>query len=66
MEHLKFLIKINNVVGYVLIATIILSPIGFMQVLLGNLVLLVMEGKNNNDHYRNNRYVRKNLFKKGG
>jgi len=64
MEHLKFLIKINNVVGYVLIATIILSPIGFMQVLLGNLVLLVMEGKNNNDHYRNNRYMRKNLFKK--
>ena len=45
VEHLKFLIKINNVVGYVLIATVILSPIGFIQVLLGNLVLLVMEEK---------------------
>ncbi|MCB0264068.1 MAG: hypothetical protein KDH98_13025 [Calditrichaeota bacterium] len=43
-EHLKFLIKINNVVGYILIATIILSPIGFIQVLLGYLVLLQVEG----------------------
>jgi len=43
MEHLKLLVKINNVVGYFLIATIVLSPIGFIQVLLGQLVLLVME-----------------------
>ena len=47
MEHLKFLIKINNIVGYILIATIVLSPIGFIQVLLGYLVMLVMEEKNN-------------------
>jgi len=46
MEHLKFLIKINNVVGYVLIATIVLSPIGFIQILLGYLVLLVLENGN--------------------
>ena len=45
MEHLKFLVKVNNAVGYVLIATIVLSPIGFIQVLLGYLVLLVMEGR---------------------
>ena len=47
MEHLKFLIKVNNAVGYVLIATIVLSPIGFIQVLLGNLVMMVMEGDYN-------------------
>lgn len=40
MEYLKFLVKVNNVVGYILIASIILSPIGFIQVLLGHLVLL--------------------------
>jgi hypothetical protein len=44
LEHLKFLIKVNNIIGYVLIATIILSPIGFIQVLLGYLVLLQVEG----------------------
>lgn len=38
MEHIKFLIKVNNFVGYVLIATIVLCPIGFIQVLLGYLV----------------------------
>jgi len=43
MEHLKLIIKINNAVGYFLIATIVLSPIGFIQVLLGYLVLLVLE-----------------------
>lgn len=42
MKHLKFLVKINNVIGYVLIATIVLSPIGFIQVLLGHLILLMM------------------------
>jgi len=42
MEHLKLLVKINNAIGYILIATIILSPIGFIQVLLGNLVMMVM------------------------
>ena len=46
MDHLKFLIKINNVVGYVLIATVVLSPIGFIQVLLGYLVRLMVEEKN--------------------
>jgi len=49
MEHLKILIKINNVVGYILIATIIFSPIGFIQVLLGNLVLLRIEEKQENN-----------------
>jgi len=44
MEHLKFLVKVNNAVGYFLIATIVLSPIGFIQVLLGHLVLLVLKG----------------------
>jgi len=43
MEHLKFLIKINNALGYVLIATIVLSPIGFIQVILGHLTMLVLE-----------------------
>ncbi len=46
MEHLKFLIKINNVVGYVLIATVVLSPIGFIQVLLGYLVRFIVEERN--------------------
>jgi hypothetical protein len=46
MEHLKLLIKVNNAVGYVLIATIILSPIGFIQVLLGHLVMLMLEERN--------------------
>ena len=50
-EHLKFLIKINNVVGYILIATIILSPIGFIQVLLGYLVLLQVDEKAKNDKH---------------
>jgi len=45
MEFIKFIVKISNVVGYILIATIVLSPIGFIQVLLGYLVLLEMEGK---------------------
>lgn len=40
MEHLKFLIKLNNILGYILIATIVLSPVGFIQVLLGYLVLM--------------------------
>ena len=44
MEHIKLLVKINNAVGYLLIATIVLSPIGFIQVLLGHLVLLAMKG----------------------
>lgn len=38
MEHIKFIVKVNNIVGYILIATIVLSPIGFIQVLLGCLV----------------------------
>lgn len=42
MEYLKFLVKVNNVVGYVLIASIILSPIGFIQVMLGQIVLLMI------------------------
>lgn len=43
MSHIKFLVKISNAVGYVLIATIVLSPIGFIQVLLGHLLLLEIE-----------------------
>jgi len=43
MEHIKFLIKINNVIGYILIATIVLSPIGFIQLLLGNLLTILLE-----------------------
>ncbi len=43
MEYLKLLIRINNVVGYILIATIVLCPIGFIQVLLGHLLLLEIE-----------------------
>lgn len=46
MKHIKFLVKINNVIGYILIATIVLSPIGFIQVLLGQLVLMVIEPEN--------------------
>ncbi len=46
MEHIKFLIKINNIVGYALIATVILSPIGFIQVLLGHLLSLEIERGN--------------------
>jgi len=45
MEYLRLLVKINNIVGYVLIATIILCPIGFIQVLLGHLVLIEMGEK---------------------
>ena len=44
MEYIKFSFKINNVVGYILIATIVLSPIGFIQVLVGYLVLLELKG----------------------
>lgn len=43
MEYLKLLIRINNIVGYILIATIVLCPIGFIQVLLGYLVLMELE-----------------------
>lgn len=43
MEHLKFLIKLNNILGYILIATVILSPVGFIQVLLGYLVLMKLD-----------------------
>lgn len=43
MEYLKFLVKINNVLGYILIATIILSPIGLIQVLLGNLIIFILD-----------------------
>ena len=45
MDYIKFLVKISNVVGYILIATIVLSPIGFIQILLGYLVLLNIENK---------------------
>jgi len=45
MEHLKFLVKVNNVVGYLLIASVILSPIGFIQVLVGHIVLLIIQGR---------------------
>ncbi len=45
MEYLRLLVKINNIVGYVLIATIILCPIGFIQVLLGHLLLIEMGEK---------------------
>jgi len=45
MEHIKLLIKVNNAVGYLLIATIILSPIGFIQVLLGHLLMLLLEDR---------------------
>lgn len=53
MEYLKLLVKINNVVGYVLIATIVLSPLGFIQVLLGHLVLLEMGQIGRDDEKRN-------------
>ncbi len=43
MEHIRQIIKINNIVGYILIATIILSPIGFIQVLLGCLLTIKIE-----------------------
>ncbi len=43
MEHLKFIIKINNIIGYILIATIVLSPLGFIQILLGHLVEMNIE-----------------------
>ncbi len=43
MEHIKLLVKINNIMGYMLIATIILSPIGFIQVLVGHLVIHVLD-----------------------
>ncbi len=44
MEHIKFLVKVNNVMGYLLIASIVFSPIGFIQVLLGHLVLMMLQG----------------------
>jgi len=53
MEHIIFLVKINNVVGYLLIATIVLSPIGFIQVLLGHLVLLEIEKLNKKCYNQN-------------
>jgi len=43
MNHIRFLIKINNIVGYFLIATIVLSPIGFIQVLLGHILAIEIE-----------------------
>ncbi|MCB0259470.1 MAG: hypothetical protein KDI38_17560 [Calditrichaeota bacterium] len=43
MDHLTMLIKINNIVGYILLATIVLSPIGFIQLLLGHLLLIELE-----------------------
>lgn len=43
MEYLKLLVKINNVVGYILIATIVLAPIGLIQVLLGHLLLIELK-----------------------
>ncbi len=46
MEHLKLLVKLNNFIGYVLIATIVLSPIGFIQVILGHLVNMILEREN--------------------
>ncbi len=45
MDHIKFLVKVNNVVGYILIISIVLSPIGFIQVLLGYLVLIALDKK---------------------
>jgi len=51
MEHLKFLVKVNNVVGYLLIASVVLSPIGFIQVLVGHLVLMVVQGREKNGGY---------------
>lgn len=51
MEYLKLLIHINNIVGYVLIATIVLCPIGFIQVLLGHLLLMKMEEREKQEYH---------------
>lgn len=56
MEHVKLVAKINNVVGYILIATIVLSPIGFIQVMLGYLVLLKLREQYSWYERKNRRY----------
>jgi len=56
MEFIIFIVKISNAVGFILIATIVLSPIGFIQVLLGYLVLLEIERKGNNEFGINNKH----------
>ncbi len=51
LEKIKFLLKINNVIGFILIATIILSPVGFIQILLGYLVSFEIERRESGRMY---------------
>ncbi len=53
MDYIRFLVKISNIVGYTLIATIVLSPIGFIEVLLGYLVLMELENAKDIQIFKN-------------